>query len=79
MTAGTLSHGTTAARCAGTPTWSNWPRWRASAHSSAGGGLHTRFCKQVRAPIRSVTHLSADFVAHTNACIKDAFRKPVLH
>jgi hypothetical protein len=25
----------------------------------------TQFCKQVRAPIRSVTHLWADFVAHT--------------
>ncbi len=25
-----------------------------------------------------VTHLWSDIVAHTNACIKDAFRKPVL-
>ena len=62
MTAGAQSHGTTAAcgcrrtACAptSTPTRSNWPRWRASAHSSAGGALLTRFCKQVRAPIRSV-------------------------
>ena len=87
VTAGAQSHGTTAAcgsrrtACApsSTPTRSSWPRWRASAHSSAGGGLHTRFCKQVRAPIRStVTHLWAGIVAHTNACNKDAFRKPVL-
>jgi len=62
VTAGALSHGTTAAcgcrrtACAptSTPTWSSWRKWRASAHSSAGGGLLTRFCKQVRAPIRSV-------------------------
>ena len=86
VTAGAESHGTTAAcgcrrtACAptSTPTRSSWPRWRASAHSSAGGGLLTRFCKQVRAPIRSVTHLRAGIVAHTNACNKDAFRKPVL-
>ena len=61
VTAGAQSHGTTAAcgcrrtACAptSTPTWSSWRKWRASAHSSAGGGLLTRFCKQVRAPIRS--------------------------
>jgi hypothetical protein len=80
VTAGAQSHGTTAAcgcrrtACAptSTPTRSSWPRWRASAHNSAGGGLLTRFGKQVRAPIRSVTHLWAGIVAHTNACIKDA-------
>ena len=74
VTAGAQSHGTTAAcgcrrtACAptSTPTRSNWPRWRASAHSSAGGALLTRFCKQVRAPIRSVTHLRAGIVAHAN-------------
>ena len=43
-----------------------------SASSSAGGGLLTRIAKQVRAPVRSVTHLWADFVAHANQCFKDS-------
>ena len=59
VTAGALSHGTTAAgRCRRTacaytspPARSNWPRWRASAHSSDGGGLLTRVAKQVRATL----------------------------
>jgi len=50
VTAGALSHGTTAAHgcrltaCARTspPARSIWPRWRASAHNSAGGWLQTR-------------------------------------
>ena len=49
-----------------------------TAALEVGSTRDTRFCKQVRAPIRSVTHLWADIVAHANACIKDAFRKPVL-
>jgi hypothetical protein len=50
VTAGALSHGKTAAHgcrltaCARTspPARSIWPRWRASAHNSAGGWLQTR-------------------------------------
>ena len=59
VTAGALSHGTTAAHrcrctaCARTspPARSIWPRWRASAHNSAGGWLQTRIAKQVRATL----------------------------
>ena len=59
VTAGALSHGTTAAHgcrltaCARTspPARSIWPRWRASAHNGAGGWLQTRIAKQVRATL----------------------------
>jgi hypothetical protein len=59
VTAGALSHGTTAAHgcrltaCARTspPARSIWPRWRASEHNSAGGWLQTRIAKQVRATL----------------------------
>ena len=62
VTAGAQSHGTTAA-CAptSTPTRSSWQRWRATRTAAA--------------PIHSVTHLWADFVAHANACDKDAFSR----
>ena len=82
VTAGALSHSTTAAHgcrltaCARTspPARSIWPRWRASVYSSAGGALRTRIAKQVRATL-GVTHLWTDIVAHA---FSRAFRKPVL-
>jgi hypothetical protein len=60
--AGTLSHGTTAARglrltaCMRTspPTRSNYPRWRESAHSSAGAGCSG--ASPSTCVLRSVTH-----------------------
>ena len=87
MTAGALSHGTTAAhRCRRTacaytspPARSNWPRWRASAHSSDGGGLLTRVAKQVRATLGDapVGRLRCGARQHVHNFSR-AFRKPVL-
>ena len=88
MTAGAPSHGTTAAhRCRRTacarnspPAWSNWPRWRASAHNSAGGWLRRRIAKQVRAMLGDAP--VGRLCRARQACDKDAFsrafRKPVL-
>ena len=86
--AGTLSHGTTAARglrltaCMRTspPTRSNYPRWRESAHSSAGAGCSG--ASPSTCVLRSVTHcgpiLSLTLCrAHANACylLKGRLRK----
>ena len=89
VTAGALSHGTTAA-C-------GWPgagappaRLPARPPGQAGqdgaqartaaleAGCSRDFASRCAHLYARVTHLRAGIVAHTNACIKDAFRKPVL-
>jgi hypothetical protein len=44
-----------------------------TAALEVGSTRDTRFCKQVRAPIRSVTHLWADIVAHATRATRTPF------